>query len=134
MIKIKNTSPIGDLDVPLLGRVVAVGEVVEVTIDQAQRLMRQSDVWQLADVDTSQRPSESDSKAKWVAFAEHLGIEVVSGMTKSDLIEATKPAEAEGDGVLGVGADGLPIIFDAGDTEDTNTTTDAALAAKTQGE
>jgi len=133
VIKIKNTSPIGDLDVPLLGRIVAVGETVEVTPDQASRLLRQADLWCLADTDTLPRPSESASKADWVAFAEHLGIEVVSGMTRSDIIDATKPAEVEGNGVLGMGADGIPILFAAGDTEDTNTT-DAALAAQTQGE
>lgn len=49
MPKIRNTSPRGALDVPLLGRVVDAGEVTEVTADQAQRLLPQSDNWAPAD-------------------------------------------------------------------------------------
>ncbi len=48
MLKIKNVSPLGDLDVPLLGRVVKSGEVVEVTNDQSSRLLAQSDIWEPA--------------------------------------------------------------------------------------
>lgn len=43
MPKIKNVSPFGDLDIPLLGRVVEAGAVVEVTDDQAAILLRQED-------------------------------------------------------------------------------------------
>lgn len=43
MPKIKNVSPFGDLDVPLLGRVVASGETVEVTDEQAELLLQQPD-------------------------------------------------------------------------------------------
>lgn len=35
---IRNVSPLGDLDVLLLGRVVAAGEVAEVTREQAREL------------------------------------------------------------------------------------------------
>lgn len=45
-MKIKNVSPRGDLDVPLLGRVVAAGEVVDVNADHANRLLDQPDNWQ----------------------------------------------------------------------------------------
>lgn len=38
MPKLKNVSPLGDLDVALLGRVVEAGEVVEVTAKQAEQL------------------------------------------------------------------------------------------------
>lgn len=44
-MKIRNVSPRGDLDVPLLRRVVRAGEVVEVTADQAAALLPQSDNW-----------------------------------------------------------------------------------------
>jgi hypothetical protein len=35
---IKNVSPLGDLEVALLGRVVKAGEVVEVTTEQVKQL------------------------------------------------------------------------------------------------
>lgn len=41
MVKIKNVSPFGDLDIPLLGRIVAAGEIVEVTEEEAGILLRQ---------------------------------------------------------------------------------------------
>jgi len=44
MPKIKNVSPVGDLDVPLLRRIVHAGEVVDVTEEQAARLTEQ-DIW-----------------------------------------------------------------------------------------
>lgn len=37
-MEIRNISPLGDLDVTLLGRVVAAGEVVDVQDDQAAEL------------------------------------------------------------------------------------------------
>ena len=43
MPKIKNVSPFGDLDIPLLGRVVSAGATVEVTDEQAAILLRQED-------------------------------------------------------------------------------------------
>lgn len=45
-MQIRNVSRFGDLDVPILGRVVAYGEVVEVTAEQAKLLLRQADNWQ----------------------------------------------------------------------------------------
>lgn len=39
--KIKNVSPFGDLEVPLLGQVVAHGSIVEVTEEQAKILLAQ---------------------------------------------------------------------------------------------
>lgn len=45
MIKVKNVSPLGDLDVPLLGVIVEAGEQVAVTKDQAERLLLQHDIW-----------------------------------------------------------------------------------------
>lgn len=45
MPKIKNVSPFGDLDVPLLGRVVESGSITEVTDAQAEILLQQPDNW-----------------------------------------------------------------------------------------
>lgn len=49
MPKIKNISPCGDLDVPLLRRVIETGETVEVTKDQAERLLAQPDNFEPVD-------------------------------------------------------------------------------------
>lgn len=43
---VKNVSRFGDLDVPLLGREVAHGEVVDVTDEQAALLLAQPDNWE----------------------------------------------------------------------------------------
>lgn len=43
---LKNVSPYGDLEIPLLHRVVAAGEVFEVTDEQAERLAGQDDNYQ----------------------------------------------------------------------------------------
>ncbi|WP_125777192.1 hypothetical protein [Antribacter gilvus] len=45
MPKIKNVSRFGALDVPLLGRIVDADEVIEVTDEQASRLLDQADNW-----------------------------------------------------------------------------------------
>lgn len=41
--KIENVSPYGALDIPLLRRTVDAGEVVEVTVEQAERLLPQAE-------------------------------------------------------------------------------------------
>lgn len=41
MPKIKNVSPFGDLDVPLLGRIVKAGEAVDVSDAHADILLQQ---------------------------------------------------------------------------------------------
>ena len=46
MPKIKNVSPFGDLDIPLLGQVVGHGKIVEVTDEQAAILLQQPDNFQ----------------------------------------------------------------------------------------
>jgi hypothetical protein len=46
-MKFKNVSPVGDLDVPLLKRVVSAGEVFEVPADIGERLAVQPDVFEL---------------------------------------------------------------------------------------
>lgn len=49
MPKIRNVCPTGDLDVALLGRTVAAGEVVEVSKEQAERLGAPSGAWALVE-------------------------------------------------------------------------------------
>jgi hypothetical protein len=44
--KFKNVSSQGALDLPLIGRVVQPGEVIEVTAEQAKHLAGQDAVWQ----------------------------------------------------------------------------------------
>ena len=43
MTKVKNVSPFGDLEVPLLGQVIAAGAVVDVPEEQARVLLLQED-------------------------------------------------------------------------------------------
>ena len=49
MPKLKNISPLGDLDVPLLRTVIEAGETVTVTEDQARVLLLQPDNYEPAD-------------------------------------------------------------------------------------
>lgn len=48
-MKIRNVSPRGALDVPLLGRTVEAGDAVEVTAAQAAILLEQPDNFQPVD-------------------------------------------------------------------------------------
>jgi len=111
MIKIKNTSPLGALDVPLLGGVIKAGATVTVTKDQATRLLRQS-IWT------------------------PVGKEAIALARKSD-VEPRNPdaAVVEGPGVT-IGEDGIPIL--SATTEEGNqpsTTNDGSDPAPTaQGE
>lgn len=61
MPQIRNDSPIGDLDVPLLRRVVRVGEAVDVTDDQAARLLPQ-EIWSAVDDDARAIQAELDAR------------------------------------------------------------------------
>lgn len=45
MPKFKNVSPLGALDLPLIGRVVERGEVIDLTAAQAKHLRGQTDTW-----------------------------------------------------------------------------------------
>lgn len=42
MPEIKNVNPLGEVDLPLIGRTVAAGEVFEVTGEQAKALLKQT--------------------------------------------------------------------------------------------
>ncbi len=46
-MKFKNVSPLGDLEVPVLGRVVKSGEVFEVPKAIGESLVKQPDVFEL---------------------------------------------------------------------------------------
>ena|GEM_PF-4026420 len=50
MAKVKNVSSQGDLELPLLGRIVKAGEVFEVPADVAELLGVQPDVWAVVNV------------------------------------------------------------------------------------
>lgn len=49
MAKIKNISPLGDLDVPALGLTVKAGATVDVADDAAASLLEQKNNWAPAD-------------------------------------------------------------------------------------
>ena len=49
MAKIKNISPLGDLDVPVLGLTVKAGATVDVADDVAASLLEQKNNWAPAD-------------------------------------------------------------------------------------
>lgn len=62
MPQIRNDSPIGDLDVPLLRRVVEAGETVTVTDEQAGRLLPQ-EIWSAIDDDARRIQAAIDEPA-----------------------------------------------------------------------
>lgn len=93
-MKIKNVSPLGDLDVPLLGnRIVKAGEEIDVPNDKAQRLLLQPDNWQ-AVPDTPTRPAASAPKADWLDYAASIGVLASEEISKKDLIAAVTAHEA----------------------------------------
>ena len=55
MAKFKNVSPFGDLEVPVLGRVISAGEVFEVPADLAAGFAEQSNNW-TAVADKGEKP------------------------------------------------------------------------------
>ena len=61
MPTIRNINPIGDVDVPLLRRVVARGESVTVTKDQAARLLDQADNWVLAELTLTEQEADANA-------------------------------------------------------------------------
>jgi hypothetical protein len=120
-MKIRNQSPYGALDVPLLARegepyddhgegCVAAGEELEVTEDQARRLLPQRENWAPADaeaqaiadelfaaedadaravelIDASQTPSpKDDALPVWRAWAFRRGDAAAYGKTKKQLV------------------------------------------------
>jgi hypothetical protein len=49
MAKFKNISPLGDLDVPLLGKIVLFNETVEVSEDLTKGFLDQTEDWESVD-------------------------------------------------------------------------------------
>ncbi len=45
-MRIRNINPLGAVDVPLLGRIVEAGDLVEVTDEQAELLLDQPTNWE----------------------------------------------------------------------------------------
>jgi hypothetical protein len=101
-VQIRNVSPYGDLDVPLLQATVPAGEAVEVAPLHAQILLAQADNWAPAD-DEAQAvaddvlaavelaasdgvPPVSAKKSVWVAYAQQRGDEDAESKTKEQLI------------------------------------------------
>lgn len=88
MPKLKNISPLGDLDVPLLRRVVDTGEVFETTEDQARVLLLQPDNYQPAD------KAAKTLAASLTAQQDDDG----AGSHDGDNEDAGAPASGEGEG------------------------------------
>ena len=62
MTRIQNTSPLGDLDVPLLRRIVKAGEIVDVRSDHAALLLAQTGTW-AAPAKTTRAPAPAEDAA-----------------------------------------------------------------------
>jgi len=60
MAKIKNVSPIGDLDVPALGLTIKAGETVDVADEFAASLLEQPTNWAPADKAAASITSEGE--------------------------------------------------------------------------
>lgn len=62
MPKFKNVSPLGDLELPLVGRVVKRDEVIEVTAAQARHLAGQAGTWKPVRAQGNQGGGGSDEQ------------------------------------------------------------------------
>jgi hypothetical protein len=63
MPKFKNVSPLGALDLPLIGRVVEAGEIIEVTTARAKFLKGQTDTWKPMKGSTTDDDHDPDDPA-----------------------------------------------------------------------
>lgn len=61
-MRIRNDSPLGDLDVPLLRRIVKRSEEVDVSAEQAERLLPQ-EIWTAVDDEARRVQAELDKPA-----------------------------------------------------------------------
>jgi len=104
MPAIKNVSPYGALDVPLLRRVVDAGETVDVSDAEAEVLLAQADNFAPADAaaqtvadrlhrravseerDALGMPAVGALKAEWVAYAQAQGDPDPEAKTKEQLV------------------------------------------------
>lgn len=88
MPKLKNISPLGALDVPLLRRVVEADEIVDVTEDQARVLLLQPDNYQPADKAAKTLAADLTAQQDDDGATSHAG----------DNEDAGTPASGEGEG------------------------------------
>lgn len=86
MPRLKNISPLGALDVPLLRRVVEADEIIDVTEDQARVLLQQPDNYQPTDKATKTLAADLTAQQDTDEATSHDG-------TNED---ATAPASASG--------------------------------------
>jgi hypothetical protein len=93
-MQFKNISRFGDLDLPLIGRVIAAGEIFETTPEQAELLILQPDLWQPIQPDDLSKLGLADLKA----LAAQQGIDTTGLKTKADyqavLQQPVKPGDA----------------------------------------
>jgi hypothetical protein len=86
-MQFKNISKFGDLDLPLIGRVVEAGEIFDVTPDQSELLILQPDLWQPIQPDNLAALTVPDLKA----LATQRGIDTTGLKVKADYVAALQP-------------------------------------------
>lgn len=85
MPKLKNTSPLGEVDLPLIGRTLAAGEEFEVSDEQASALLLQAGNYEVvnADLDDLTIPELEE-------YAAARDIDLTGLTKKPDIIAAIK--------------------------------------------
>lgn len=85
MPTLKNTNPLGDVDLPLIGRSLAAGEEFEVSDEQAATLLAQAGNYEVvnADLDAFTIPQLEE-------YAEARGIDLTGLSKKPEIISAIK--------------------------------------------
>lgn len=89
-MQFKNISKFGDIDLPLIGRIVEAGEIFEATPDQSELLILQPDLWQPIQPDDLTTLTLADLKA----IAKQRDIDTTGLKTKADYLGALQPAPA----------------------------------------
>ena len=94
-MKLKNTSPLGALDIPLLGRIVEAGETFEITGEDAENLLRQTGNFERVDKPRPRDTHKDDAPSKLVGvhgpeiFAPTTGT-ITPAVAPTDTKEKTK--------------------------------------------
>lgn len=83
-MRLRNTNPLGDVDLPLLGRVVAAGEEFEVDDEQGKALLEQVGNYEPTDADDLNAMKVDDLKQ----YAAEHDIDVSGASKKDELIAA----------------------------------------------
>lgn len=103
-MRIRNVSPLGALDVPLLGAIVESDAVVDVATDHARVLLEQDRNWQPADDEAAallhaeqidKAPAGNASRETWAAYATEQGAtsDALDGMTRDEIRDTYGPQE-----------------------------------------